>query len=528
MRRWEILLWCLATLALAAIQLIRTSGPRLSHDSYQYLNIAGHLASDGTARTSMVHFDDERAQGCIPAPVNHFPIGYPALLAGVHLLGMNLGTAAVAVSTVSLAGVTFLIAVLAGWLGFHVWETRLALFLWCANSHVPELSVSVITEPVFMLVMLGAIALLVKGEMTGRGIEIAAAGVLTGLTYWLRYAGLLLVAAVGLYGAFRILQNRQRKFWLAALAATGAIVGAGMLRSLLQTGVWQAGDKRDRLHPVLEVLRTFVRAIHHVLLGDGTVFWLGLFVLSGGVLVAALLVITNRSGRVPWFASFPAPLWFLGVAYSVGMFYLGIVSTISFGSRMFFPLLPVLVLWISACAVAAARMMTGPTRRRALLAAFVVSTAGYVWLNARSLAQPLAPAPHEGVALWLGRPMENGLTVRQWMERHLAPGQTLVASEGQALAYVTGYPVVSLVGNAFSAQRWEEDAVRGVMQHYSAPYLVVFPFASPDQIPVQSQSALLARLSHRGRADTPEWLNLVADNGMARVFYCAGCAATVP
>lgn len=530
MRRWEILLWCLASLALTAYQLGRTSGPRLSYDSYQYLNIAHHLASEGSAQTSIIHFDEERAQGRVPAPVSIFPIGYPALVAGLHVLGLNLETAALAVSIAALVGVVLLLAALAGRLGFDAWATRAALFLWSANSQVPEFSVSVLTEPLFVLVSLSAVALLVSGETSSRGSGIFAGCVLAGAAYWVRYAGLLLVASVCLYGAFRCLRNQQRKTWLAALMTTGAIVGASMLRSLIQTGAWQGGGERDRFHPLGEVLRTFLRAIYHLFLGDGAIFLPALLLFGVGLLAAVLLVVTRRSSLPSRNAGLPAMLWLYVVVYTAGMIYLGIVSMISFGTRMFFPLLPILVLSIAAWAASAMRgLVAGGARWRALTVAFALAAGGYVLLNARSLARPLSPAPHEEIARWLNRPVQDSPTLRDWMERHIPSGQTLVASEGQALAYLTNRPVISLVNSAFSSQVWDEAAVHETMRRYKASYLMVYPGASADYAPVQSQSPFLAALSRDVAPETPRWLNLVADNGLARVFHCPHCArATSP
>jgi hypothetical protein len=527
MRRWELLLWCLASLALTAYQLGRTSGPRLSYDSYQYLNIAHHLASEGSAETSIIHFDEERAHGRVPAPVSHFPIGYPVLLAGLHLLGLRLETAALAVSIAATVGVVLLLAALARRLGLEAWATRAALILWSANSQVPEFSVSALTEPLFALVSLSAIALLVSGETSSRGSGIFAGCVLAGAAYWVRYAGVLLVITVCLYGAFRCLRNQQCKAWLAGLMTTGAIVGAGMLRSFIQTGAWQGGDKRDSFHPLGGVLRTFLRAIYHLFLGDGALFVPALLLLGVGLLAAGLLMVASRSSLLPRNAGLPAPLWFYGVVYTAGMIYLGIVSTISFGARMFFPLLPILVLSIAAWAASAMHgLVVGGARWRALAAAFALAAGGYVLLNARSLARPLPPAPHQEMARWLNRPVQDGPTLRNWMERHILPGQTIVATEGQAFAYLTNRPVVSLVNSAFSSQVWDESAVHELLRRYEAPYLVVFAGVSADYTPVQSQSPFLAVLSRAVAPDTPEWLNLVADNGPVRVFHCPSCART--
>lgn len=527
-RRWEILLWCLASLALTAYQLGRTSGPRLSYDSYQYLNIAHHLASQGSAQTSIIHFDEERAQGRVPAPVSHFPIGYPALVAGLRLLGLNLETAALAISITATVGIALLMVVCAGLLAFSPGATRTALLLWTFNSQVAEFSVSVLSEPLSTVLSLAAVVLLVSGETSSRGIVVVMGCILVGLSFWVRYSGFLLIASVGLYGAVRYFQNRQRQAWLCGGTMVGAIVGAAMLRNLVLAGTWQGVTTKKVFHPMGEVLRTFTRAIYHLFFGDATVLAPVVIAFFVAGSIAALISVTRRSGVPRWGASALALLGVYGAVYSLGMINLGMFSVISFGTRMFFPLLPILILLAAAWGVSLLHgaATVGRTRRLTFTAAAVLGIGGYVLLNARSLARPLSPAPHEEMARRLNRPMQDSLTLRYWMERHIPVGQTIVASEGQALAYLTNRPVVSLASSAFSSQVWDEAAVQAIMRRYEASYLMVYPGASAAYAPVQSQSPFLAALSRDVAPETPPWLNLVADNGLARVFHCPHCPPT--
>ena len=74
----EVWAWLLLAAAAVSVNTVRHSGPIVSDDSFQYLSIAENLADGNGIRTSIVHFDQERSHGEIPAPVTWFPAGYPA------------------------------------------------------------------------------------------------------------------------------------------------------------------------------------------------------------------------------------------------------------------------------------------------------------------------------------------------------------------------------------------------------------------------------------------------------------------
>ena len=522
---WEILFWCLVSLLLAVCQVARIGGPRLSYDSYQYLDIAQHLASEGSAQTSIIHFDEERALGRIPAPVSHFPIGYPTLIAGLHLLGIPLTTVVLIISVVATVGCIPLLVMFSGFLALGPWATRAALLLWVLNAQTVEFSVAALSEPLFTVISLAAVVSIVKGEATSRTFDIVSGYILVGMAYWVRYSGILLIAAAGLYALVRCLQNRHRSAWLSGIAACAALAAAQSFRNLSTGGVWHGTTTKSVFHPISEVAATMSRSLYHLLFGDAAVLLPAVILLLavGTIAVLASLLwgfsIPRRKG-----SSF-ALVSLYSLVYCVGMIFLGLFSVISFGTRMFFPLLPFLILLIVAWGGSLTVVATGALPHRlALASALVLGTGTYICLNARSLASPLSPSPHEDVAQWLGQPLKDGTPMRDWMNQHLPSGQPIVVTEGQPLAYLTGRPVVSLVSSSFSAQVWDEFAVRSVMQRYKAQYLVAYTTASPTSFPVQADSVFLAGLCSTAAPNVPPWLELVADNGAVRAYYCRGCA----
>ncbi len=521
----EILFWCLVSLLLAVCQVARIGGPRLSYDSYQYLNIAQHLASEGSAQTSIIHFDEERALERIPAPVSHFPIGYPTLIAALHLLGLPLKAVVLVISVLATVGCIPLLVMFSGLLAFSPGATRAALFLWVLNAHTVEFSVAALSEPLFTAMSLAAVVSIVKGEATSRTLDIVAGYILVGMAYWVRYSGILLIAAAGLYALVRCLQNRHRSAWLSGIAACAALAAAQSFRNLSTGGAWHGHTTKSVFHPIGEVAATMVRSLYHLLFGDGTVLPSAVILLLAAATIAVLASLLWGFNIPPRNAGSFALVSLYSLVYSVGMVFLGLFSVISFGTRMFIPLLPFLILLIVAWGSSLTVAGTGaPSRRLVIMSALVLGTGTYIFLNARSLASPLSLAPHEEVAQWLGQPLKDGTTMHDWMNQHLPSGQPIVVTEGQPLAYLTGRPVVSLVSSSFSAQVWDEFAVRSVMQRYKAQYLVAYTTASPTLYPVQADSVFLAGLCSAAAPSVPTWLELVADNGAVRAYYCRDCA----
>src|SRR6267142_4263346 len=97
----EVWAWACICATLIAVRLYPGFVPALSNDAFQYLNVAQNALAGHFGYTSLVHFDAERSFGVIPAPMVHFPLGYPFAIALVSLVGVSLQNAALLVSALS-------------------------------------------------------------------------------------------------------------------------------------------------------------------------------------------------------------------------------------------------------------------------------------------------------------------------------------------------------------------------------------------------------------------------------------------
>ncbi|HEX6266383.1 MAG TPA: hypothetical protein VFZ81_05750, partial [Burkholderiales bacterium] len=198
--------------------------------------------------------------------------------------------------------------------------------------------------------------------------------------------------------------------------------------------------------------------------------------------------------------------------YAGAMLYLGAASMISFGPRMFVPLIPVLLLFAGGLCGHAARGLSLPPRRRmALHGAAAALVAAYAGTHFPVLLER-AEAPHHRVQARLEAPVSAGESLRERIEREVAPDAVLLATDGQATGYLLRRKLVSLVSPRFSDQAWTEDAVHETMLRFGARHLLVY------QEPGDKPAAPSAFLRGLAGGATPAWLQLIADNGRAKLF----------
>src|SRR6476646_9622928 len=113
----EVCAWMCLCGVLIALNLYPAFVPHLSPDAFQYLSMAQNTLAGHFGYTSLVHYDPERSFGVIPAPMVHFPLGYPLTIALVSLSGVPLQSAALLVSAISIMACVPLLAWTASQLG---------------------------------------------------------------------------------------------------------------------------------------------------------------------------------------------------------------------------------------------------------------------------------------------------------------------------------------------------------------------------------------------------------------------------
>ncbi len=534
-RYTEIALWCALGLSVPA-SLLSMRGCIYSNDGYQYLSTASNISSEHSIATSIVHFDSERTTGRIPAPLTTFPAGYPVSIAVLNQLGVDPPRGAVVVSAVSAILLIPLVWAVGTLFGLTRLAIRVALVLLIANSCLAVYSAAIATELLFTTLSLGGLLLLLRYEAAPDRTSTAAlmAGcALLGCAYWVRYAGLFLVAAVAAFYAVRLLLVRERaaRKPLFGVALALAMVAAGFARNLYFSGSWKGGNTKPVSHAFLTTVKATVLAIWHLFLGGATVssFALGKLTLAAGVALLGFVALRLRrcfklSGLQP---AAMRPLTLLAVylvTYCVGMFYSGLTSVISYGARMFLPMLPLWAITFGFLVSTLDRASSGGGRPRLVFrAALCLTILGYVAINLGNLIEiaKFRPAPHQAVEARLAGPMQDGGTVRSWIDANIPSRATIVSSDGQATGFALRRKTVSLVPAEYSEQNWDEAALHRLMARYGAEYLILYPKSSD---PVQMESAFLKTLL---RGEVPPWLSLAAANPEVRVFRRAAPAESL-
>src|SRR6266700_3644254 len=527
----EIALWCLLYIAVLAGILYHAGGPGLSDDSYQYLSEAENIDQGHGLTTSIVHFDTERAHGRAPAPLTTFPPGYSLVIAAISRTGLASETAGLLLSAASLILLVPLIACAAAMLELSLMATRIALVLLLGSFAAGLYATAVATESLFTALALAVLVCLLLHERAIAGTPAAVAGnLLVGCACWVRYAGLFLFIAVGAYLAWQAFRRRDHRAVTAAacLVLPAALISSLLLRNVILTGSWKGGNTKAVAHPLAAVLKQFGVSTYHLFFGEGVPTRLGALqvTLCVGLILLSVLLFVNvarvrsSSGiHTALGSAFPhAGLLLVYVAvYNAGMLYLGMFSVISFGSRMFYPLLPVYLLLSGVVLTRVQASTRARSTPLAWTACAAIIVGSYWGINLENTMAHRSISPDRIVAASFALPSGTGGTLRSWFDANVPLGATVVATNGQATAYALKRKVVSLVGSNFSDQRWGEEELRTLMQQYDAGFLILYPRIDPMIEPVQQESPFLRALIAGQR---PQWLQLAAENSQVMIFRC--------
>jgi hypothetical protein len=370
-------------------------GPRLSPDSITYLSVADHLRHG----RGLVDFTDR--------PFSVFPPLYPLVLAP---FGADLWWArAVNVIALAVAGMLFhrLLAGRVRW-----WLAAAAVLAMVVCQGTVTVVGSAFSEPLFLVVALGAVAVLGGGPTTVR--RAAMVGALAGIGFLTRYAGVSLVASVVLAalicaprdelvmpppgharsGADEVGGAWRTRWWAPALtvAATAAAVsGAWLVRDLVVAGQpmgprW-SGGAAEVWHVLL--WRPF-ESIGALFVGDGRIASRTVGMIAVGVLVLGAVIVRRRR---PW-----RPVEVTMVMFGAMSLVVPVVARVLTASdvspRVVWPALPC-VLYAAALAVDAAidtpaalgwRRSSDVTRRGAIRLAGVVAVGALVWTVGEGIA----------------------------------------------------------------------------------------------------------------------------------------------
>lgn len=529
--RREVLFWCALAVALLTANVLRTGGPGFMNDSYQYLSTAENITAGHGLSTSIVNFDVERRSHKVPAPLTTFPPGYAVAIAEVNRTGLDPERAGLLFSMLSFVALFPLLAWGARVLELRPNITRLVLFWLLANSWAAEYPIQILTESTFTALTTFAVVALMAAERRGKA-EPQSLGVLllgsalVGLSYWVRYAGLFLFAAVFAYFTLNASIRRDRRSLKALLCAALplGLIGLGFARNIVLTSSWQGGNTKKVFHPILPTLKGFAVSIYHLLFGEKVAAHVGLaeVLVAAAVLTIGGLAIRSlradsilRMREAAYWPSFVL-LWAYLAIYSLGMIYLGVVSVISFGTRMFYPILPLLLLSLGhLLGGLESSIREISSRRFLLLASAALLTACYVVINVRSIGADPTLVPHQLTEARFKAPTAEGAPLRAWIDANMPADAVLIATDAHPTAYVLKRRTVALTESEYSDEVWGASELQALMDSYGADYIILYPTANPALVPAQRESPFLAGLL---LGKVPPWLRLAAENPDVKVF----------
>lgn len=526
----ECLLWFLAFLLTAGFCAWKFA-PSYTNDSYQYLSEAGNIIHGEGLQTSIIFYDVERRHARVPAPLTTFPPGYALVISLFGKLGIDLVSASVAISLLSCGAAFLIVMALGAELNLDWIAIRVALAMVLFNSAYLQYSIAVMSEGLFTAALCAAIFFYVRSILRDqpKSADWWIAGMFLATIVWIRYAGMFIVAGVGLYMAMAYV-IRLRRFWPALLSLVLPVgsTAALLIHNVQAASDWRGGSGaavRVTPHPLIDFLKNLVPLIYHSLFGNNVAVHFGVVEIGFGLaaaLLAALALTAAVRGETPRFGPKGRALVFLGIVlviYTALLVYNVLTTAIFYSSRYYMPLLPVFAVAIGIVldwllrATERARNL-----RRAAVAAVIVLGLGYADLNLKDLNAFQPNYTYDGIAKIMNEPTRQGDSLRRWIDLHVAPDAVVFASSGQATGFEWGRKTVSLAEAPFSSQPWTEQNVHSLMLQYHASYLVVYRDITAARLDAEeiSQSPFLGNLS----ADrNPAWLEEAVAAPHALVFH---------
>ena len=537
----ELLFWLLLGVAVIALNVWHYNGPFISNDGIQYLSVAKNIAAGRGIRTSIVHYDEERTHTEIPAPSTTFPPGYSSTVALLSMTGLSVEWAGLLVSAFAFLALVPLICRLAAWLELSAMATRFVLLALVVNYIASIQSSKTESESLFTLLTMGAVICLLdcaaqvqasvakRAELAWRAWSFA--GILIGLAYWVRYAGLFLFAAAMLLAAAAVflLPRRHAAKPLTTIAIAASMIALLFWRNIANTGSWKGGNTKDVFNPLLGFLKTAAGTAYQLVLGNLVRDRLGLLeaAFAVGALAVAVVVLLKLAPNVRAIRPSSRVLTTLIVivtfsgVYTAAFIYLGLFSVISFSAKMFYPIFPLLLLLLAWVLSETWKRVPRPSwQRTAFAAGLAMALLSYCAVNVRDILGSQATRfssilEFRRVAGRFEAPTPRGEPLRSWVEENIPAGDPIVASDGQSTAYALQREAVSLVSSEYSDHVWNEAAIRQVMDSFHSEVLILYPNTTAESNPVQVESEFLSGLLH---GEMPSWLTLAAENAEVKIF----------
>jgi hypothetical protein len=448
-----------------------------------------------------------------------FPPAYSIFTAIVSMAGIAPDIAATGISLVSFAFLPLVLG-LAVPIGIRPLAFRTTMLLLVLNSSLLAAADAVATETLFTLVVAAAVLCFSRALRTMKqtGLPWQMCGWLfIGLSYWIRYAGLFVLAgALAFFGLHAMLYRGRRTLLHVSTSVLALIaVGANMARNAAVNGSWKGGVAKHAIDLGPFALRPLVVALYHVLLGEPkaevNIAAVLLFLGVVGLLLLGFWSWRQSRGRRAEFGPAYWMLWVLLCTYSAGMVYADLTMVVSFGARYFIPLLPLIFLLV---AYLLSDIESASQRPAVYLTCIALALTGYFVFHIRGLICYIPPVPHEEVLKAFREPV-SGRDLTDWERANLSPAEVITATNGQATAYALHRPTLCVVDPPFSSEAWNRDRLLGEMQRFRSNYLIIYPGLRADAVPVQQASPFIRGML---AGEIPDGLIVLARNSSVIVL----------
>jgi dolichyl-phosphate-mannose-protein mannosyltransferase len=524
-----IVLGCVAMVIFANL----FDGSFVLPDSAQYLSMAKNVMAGHGVATSLVWTEEHHRLGGMPVPQTNLPPGYPILIVLVSQLGVDPLRAAFLVSLVCFSIVPLVLYRILRAGGRPAVQSVVVSGTWLVLPIVWANVLACLSEMSYTLLTLLSLACVGQSERrpTNRNAWLLLAGTLAGLSFTVRYAGIIYITSLGALFLLRAAGRRDVRSIRELVLVGGpptAFVLALFVRNYRLAGTFAGGVLMDESNSTGAVLYSMYWALSEVfgysktglLRGDPVEWFLVLFVVSAlGCLAAGLRLTVN------WRALRAAGTDTHGVLssiYVVGSLVVVVITAKAHtagtvDARYLLPLIPFALLLVPygqnliRCASPSRRQQTmAAALRWGVLAVFVAGqvsvvgdfldmrrTSGYRQID-RALHQAFGPA-----------------TLRDFLNQRITVNAPLLGNSPQLIGAVLGKPVVGLPGPWYTRTVWTEDEARRVVARYGVAYVVFFPdlfdLSQPD---VANQ--IFFRDLKQGRV--PRWLEPTYSSASVRLY----------
>lgn len=516
-----------AAIAIALVMLFRAE--YLNTDTAQYVVTARHLLRGQGLTTSLIYFEQQMVTGGVPTPQTVWPPGYPALIAGLMMLGVPFVYAPFLLALLAHLLTSVVLYAVLRRIGCGTWLAAGGAVVWVATSLASVMVLRGLSETTYtFFTVLSAWFVAVASGSERRRSALMIAGAAAAAAFLIRYSGITFVAALGAVVAVAWLMERSAREWWTAVATMlipVAVIAILFLRNHLLVGSISGGPSLDVTSSVSEVVRALFWSFEQMLgVFDRLGVLAGLLALLATCWVfielvrvasqSSVDVVPNRS------ATTVAQLSFVYVALSVLLYGSMALNrpTELLVARYMLPLLPFLVIIFCTMIAVAARSIASPARRLALMAAAATVFLGFLAVQVHSVGYWRE---------WIGgdrkfavmiqamtEPVGRG-DVRGVIDRIAGANGPVLAVDGQLLGMWLDRPAIGLSEAAWTHKTWTADEVHEMVQKFGVKVVCEFPSTFNVAADVNRHRVFFIDLA-QGRL--PSWLRLAAETKSARVY----------